>query len=117
MSTTTMPDSAKTYTHGAFHDDDGNMVVHMHPKAEIAAVCATCDGIGGQVEGAPCVWCSKGVPLYGAVRRVIADGFATIFDAESGAVIGEPTLADPEFDHDGKYRQQLGRLAASMPKR
>ena len=29
----------------------------------------------------------------------------------------EEMLADPEFDHDGKYRQQLGRLAASMPKR
>lgn len=29
----------------------------------------------------------------------------------------EEMLADPEFDHDGKYRQKLGRLAASMPKR
>lgn len=78
--------SDKVFDRGAFQDGEGRMVMHMHPEGEAF------DGIGDQQPGEPCEWCERGVPRYGAIRRLVEGSRVTITDVETGQVLSVAEL-------------------------
>lgn len=74
----------KVFNLGCIQDAAGNMVAHMHPDGQVFA------RVGGQEDGRPCVWCERGVPRFGPVRRVVDGGVVQMLDAETGAQLVPP---------------------------